>query len=131
MPTFSDRQSVHWPGFDVYPDTHIAIPTSQTTDPTLDNHDEDDKKENVRPHRRGVKRLTLDEGKSAKYGRLCRAEDHAQQPCDNILPMLIPSPDKRALDPREREQERRQNMLIMVRELDQEFNEEEDVEDQL
>lgn len=135
MPAFSDRQSIHWPGFDVHPDTYIAIPTSQTTDPipdALDNHDEDDTKENIKPRRRSGKKLTLDEGNPGKPVRLCRAEKYAQESGDvHVMPMLSSSPEKKALDPRARQQERKHNMLIMVRELDEESNEEEDVEQQL
>jgi hypothetical protein len=137
MPTFADRQSAHWPGFDVHPDTHIAIPTSQTNLRTPDApviYDEDDTKENVRPRKYSRKRLALDEGKPGETPRPCRTEKHAHESSNvNITSTLIAPQEKRALVPHEREQERRQNRLIMVRELDhdQEFYEEEDVEQQL
>ncbi|KAF8504212.1 hypothetical protein JB92DRAFT_2968053 [Gautieria morchelliformis] len=137
MPTFADRRSVHWPGFDVHPDTHIAIPTSQTNPRTPDAYviyDEDDTKENVGPCKYSRKRLALDVGKPGETARRCRTEEHAHESGDvNITSTLITPQEKGALVSQEREQGRRQNKLIMIRELDhdQEFYEEEDVEQQL
>ena len=127
MPAFADRQSIHWPGFDVYHDTHISIPTSDSImhalEP-LDTSDMDDAKENLRPRKRAGKRVALDEGKSMRpittEMQAREAEGHT------VMSMLTPSPGNRAMTPHEK-QERRQKRLIMVSEPD----EEEDVDNQL
>ncbi|KAG2115989.1 uncharacterized protein F5147DRAFT_675577 [Suillus discolor] len=39
MPLPHDRQSVHYPGFDTYQDTHISLTPSRRTSPSSDNED--------------------------------------------------------------------------------------------
>lgn len=39
MPLPHDRQSVHYPGFDTYQDTHISLTPSRHTSPSSDNED--------------------------------------------------------------------------------------------
>ena len=135
MPTFSDRQSVHWPGFDVHADTYIAIPTSETIahgSNVPDTFDGDDGKENVKPRKRAGKGSAQNEGRAGKNISLGQTE-HLTLESGHAKAMLtlIPPLENKTLGSIAKEQERKQNRLIMVRELDHELNEEGDVDQQL
>ena len=126
MPAFADRQSIHWPGFNVHRDTHISISKSDYithASDLLSTPDVDDLKENVRPRKRARRRVTLDEGEMV---RPITTERQAWE-ADDFAIMLTPSPGNRAMTPREKKQERKQMKFIMVSEMD----EEEHVDDQL
>lgn len=60
-PSIANRQSVHWPGFDVHCDAYISIPTSASESPDQapsdGESDSEKSKENVKPRRIIAKRL--------------------------------------------------------------------------
>ena len=134
MPLFADRHSIHWPGFDIHADTHISIPTSETIAymPVPPIPAEDDTKENVRPRRRVGKKLTPDEGKTGKDIKSSRTENHAPGARGmTVMSTLDATSQNTPSSLYESAQERKRNRLMMVRELDQELNDEEDIEQQL
>ena len=52
-----DRQSIHYPGFDIYQDPHIVVPVASDRVSTPPSVDKDLDKENVAPRRRSSKKL--------------------------------------------------------------------------
>lgn len=67
-----DRQSIHYPGFDVYQDTHITIPMSSNVSsgevPSPSTLDKELDKENIAPRRR-VSKKAADPGTPSETGR--------------------------------------------------------------
>ncbi|OAX43993.1 hypothetical protein K503DRAFT_861748 [Rhizopogon vinicolor AM-OR11-026] len=66
MPSSHDRQSVHYPGFDTYQDTHVFLVPPRQTSPSSDNEDSwsgsegilserEISKENIRPRKKAKK----------------------------------------------------------------------------
>ncbi|KAF8528792.1 hypothetical protein BU17DRAFT_79946 [Hysterangium stoloniferum] len=138
MPVFSDKQTVHWPGFDVYADTHIYIPTlsslSLSVQPSdrMETLNSEETKENLRPKRVAGKRSTLDVTNTIKAVKAGRTDNFFHGPSDtSIMTMLSPSSKNHCMTPQDKELERKRMKLIMLRETDDDGNEEDDVEQQL
>ncbi|KAM5535534.1 hypothetical protein V8D89_010871 [Ganoderma adspersum] len=53
-----DRQSIHYPGFDVYQDPHIVIPVAFSPSADLSPADKEHDKENVAPRRKSSKKTS-------------------------------------------------------------------------
>ncbi|KIJ37384.1 hypothetical protein M422DRAFT_33721 [Sphaerobolus stellatus SS14] len=131
IPEVSDKHSIHWPGFDVYIDPYIAIPTSasvaqqQTKEP--ETLEADETKENARPKRR-VKSPAPDSAtKALKFPRASSSAGPV-----NIMSLLSPPPKKTTMSPQQRQEQRKQGKIALLREVDgDDGDEENDVEQQI
>ena len=53
-----DRQSIHYPGFDIYQDPHIVLPVASSFSADLSPADKEHDKENVAPRRKSSKKTS-------------------------------------------------------------------------
>lgn len=72
MPPPHDRQSVHYPGFDTYQDTHIFLTPSRRTSPSSDNEDSWPSSEEVLSERE-ITKENIPPRKKAKKSSLTRS----------------------------------------------------------
>lgn len=72
MPPPHDHQSVHYPGFDTYQDTHIVLTPSRRTSPSSDNEDSCPSSEEVLSERE-ITKENIPPRKTAKKSSLARS----------------------------------------------------------